>query len=342
MRSQAPDTPWSTVAALIDRAATLDDLRAHRLQLLAASLWLAEGRRVPEELRADRRHAATMALAAPTLLERARRAYDGPLLVMKGPEVAAGYPEASARHYRDLDLLAEDPMGAQRALLAAGFQQVGGDTSHHLPSLCWPGLPLCIEIHRHPKLPSWLPAPSPAELLAGAIPSRTGIDGLLAPRPEVHALLLAAHAWAHRPLGRIGDLVDIVAVLPAEQWSDASALARKWDWNGLWEITAGTASALFFGEERAPLVARLCARNLRAVRDPSVLRYHALRVLAPLAASTPHRSPAVLADSALQLSRTRTDERWNETLSRSIITLRHAFSSKSVFDRSANQHPWQR
>ena len=170
MYSDAPGTAWSAARVLIDRAATLDDLRAHRLQLLAASLWLAEGRPVPDELRADRRYAATMALAAPALLERARAAYDGPLMLIKGPEVAACYPEPSARHFRDLDLLAEDPERAQRALLAAGFEETGSDAAHHLPPSAGP---VFRSVSRSTGRPSCRPGcPSRTSPSCSAEPSR--------------------------------------------------------------------------------------------------------------------------------------------------------------------------
>ena len=66
--------------------------------------------------------------------------------------------------------------------------------------------------------------------LSLAVPSATGINGLLAPSPAAHALLLAAHAWAHHPLGRIGDLIDVAAVLPADERPAAAALAQRWEW----------------------------------------------------------------------------------------------------------------
>ncbi len=38
-----------------------------------------------------------ISMAAPLLLRRARAAYDGELMLMKGPEVAARYPHPSDR-----------------------------------------------------------------------------------------------------------------------------------------------------------------------------------------------------------------------------------------------------
>ena len=100
------------------------------------------------------------ALAVPPLLERVRAACDGPLVVMKGPEVAARYAEPSTRPFRDLDLLACDAAAVQRSLLDAGFQVAGEPELyvdiHHLRPLYWPGLPLVIEVHQRPKWPAGL------------------------------------------------------------------------------------------------------------------------------------------------------------------------------------------
>ena len=109
------------------------------------------------------------------------------------------------------------PQAAQAALLAAGFVEVGEagryEDIHHLRALWWPGLPLVVEIHDRPKWPDGLTGPSTEELLAAAVPARLGVDGIGALPPAEHALLLAAHAWAHEPLGRLGQLVDVAATL---------------------------------------------------------------------------------------------------------------------------------
>src|SRR5688572_3205555 len=106
---------WTAVERLVDRAASLDDLRAHRLHLLAGRRWRALRRAVPAELRVDERRSVVATLTAPVLLQRVRDAHDGPLIVLKGPEVAAHYPDAALRSYSDLDLLVPCPLQAQRA-----------------------------------------------------------------------------------------------------------------------------------------------------------------------------------------------------------------------------------
>ena len=54
------------------------------------------------------RMAAATAMAAPALLERTRTATEGPLLLVKGPEVARLYPDPALRCFRDLDILVPD------------------------------------------------------------------------------------------------------------------------------------------------------------------------------------------------------------------------------------------
>ena len=47
------------------------------------------------------------------------------LILMKGPEAAARYPDPALRPFCDLDFLVDDPAAAHRALMAAGFVEVG-------------------------------------------------------------------------------------------------------------------------------------------------------------------------------------------------------------------------
>ena len=115
-------------------------------------------------------------VTAPALLARLRDVLDGPMMIFKGPEIAALYPD-SARLFGDLDVLVPDAAAAQRALLAAGFEEVPDPDGiyvdlHHLIPLRDPMVPLlAIEIHSAPKWPYGLKPPSAAELLENAVPS---------------------------------------------------------------------------------------------------------------------------------------------------------------------------
>jgi hypothetical protein len=204
---------WDSADALALRSPGLSDLRVHRLHLIAARALRRAGRPVPDELRAEARLAAAVALATPILLDRVRAAYDGTIVLMKGPEVGARYPDPALRPCHDLDLLVGDAIRAQRALRAAGFVPTGDpqryEGIHHLRPLMLPGLPVTIEVHSRPKWPDRLPAPATDELLEAAYPSTVGTAGIMTLPPAHHAVVLAAHAWAHDPLASAGRLIDV-------------------------------------------------------------------------------------------------------------------------------------
>ena len=119
-RDAAPDGLWGRVDELIDRAPTTDDLRSHRLEPLAARRFRRLGSPVPDDFAAEERGAAVASLAAPLLLERVRAVYDGPAIILKGPEVAAAYPDPSLRRYADLDVVVADAPAVHRALMGPG------------------------------------------------------------------------------------------------------------------------------------------------------------------------------------------------------------------------------
>lgn len=330
---------------MIDRAPSLEALRAHRLQLLAASLWRSRGRPLPSGLREEERRATMTALAAAAVLRRVRAAYGGRLMLMKGPEVAASYPESRTRPYQDIDLLADDPTGAQRALIAAGFIPCVDERDHsraqHLDPLIDPELGLIVEIHRRPNCPARLVAPPTDELFSLAVSSATGIDGLLAPSPAAHALLLGAHAWAHHPLGRVGDLIDVVALLPPDERPAAASLARRWGWGRMWQTTLLAADALL-GSAREPFALRTWARHLGTVSELSVLDNHVIRMIAPGFALPPGKVPLGIASELRGYAELNPGERWPRKLSRTALALRDAFTVKSQHDSRVGLNPWHR
>ena len=114
-----------SVERLADRSPTSSALRAHGLHLFAARRLRMLGQPPPDELLTEEHVSAMRALAVPLVLERVRAAYDGQLILMKGPEVAALYPDPALRPFSDLDILADDPHAAQDALVASGFAAAG-------------------------------------------------------------------------------------------------------------------------------------------------------------------------------------------------------------------------
>ena len=203
---------WSALERLLDRA-SVDGIRLHKLGAVAGRFRRLRGEPVPPALAADERGSAVATLLAPRMLERIRSLVDGPLILIKGPEVARFYP-GRARVFGDIDLVTPDPWAVQRALLDAGCAEVGDffEDAHHLRPLKWPDLGLKIEVHKRPSWPKRIPPPPFEELLEAATPAACGVDGVLAIDPTQHALILAAHGWKENALGTLRDLVDVAAV----------------------------------------------------------------------------------------------------------------------------------
>ncbi len=243
---------------LIDRATSLADLRLHRLHLLAAARWRAAGLAVPPRLVREEAKFAILTSAADTVLKAIRDTCDGPLLLLKGPAVSRLYPDPSWRPFTDLDVLAEDPERTQRALVAAGFRPYAGlpdeyyHGRQHLRPLLLEGLPgPFVEIHRRPHWVSFADAPSASELFSVATEEASGVEGYVALPPAHHALVIAAHSWAHRPLRRILDLVDVELLAAAGSRQEVARVASRWNLSRLWRVTADVADALIMGGGQA-------------------------------------------------------------------------------------------
>jgi len=328
---------WERVAYLIDCAPSVRDLRAHRLELLAAALYRERGVPVPPELTEEARLAQISILAATAVLKRVRAACTGPLLVFKGLEAAARYPAPGLRPFGDIDVLAPDSEALQRELESAGFEGVGDeldwDELHHLRRLGPANRLFAVEVHKHPKWVAGLPAPRVDDLLADAVPSATGIPGVLAPSPATHAVLLAAHAWAERPLGCIGDLVDVVVMARSCPHGEVEEVARRYGLERVWETTMVAADALFgAGATAWPL--RTWARHLPAARERTVLESHLERLLAPFSALPPTAALRGAARGFASTARPTPDEGWRAKLTRSAHALRNAFVRRSEHERS--------
>ena len=326
---------WETVDRLVDRADSVDDLRAHGLQLLALQRWRADGRAIPDELRDEERLAAVRVLVARALLERVRAACNGPLVLMKGPAVAARYPDPALRPFADVDVLVPDAAAVQRALLDAGFVELDDPepygTKYHRPPLALPGLPLALEVHARPKWVNGVEPPTD-ELLRTAVPSSLGVAGVLEPAPAHHALLLAAHSWAHEPLRRALDLVDVAVLIEGVDRAEIRALARAFGLARVWRATEGAAEALLDGRRRTwPLL--VWARHLPSVRERTMLETHLTRWLGELSAH-PRRSALVVVCRTLRRElRPRAGESVGAKLRRGWLVVRNARLARSRHER---------
>lgn len=327
---------WATLEALAARAPGPAALRFHRLALFDAHRRHAAGLPLGADVAGEQTAAIATELAVPATLERARAAWDGPLVLVKGPEVARDYPALGTRPFGDLDLLADDPSGAQAALLSAGFVEVGDpalyEDLHHLRPLWWPGMPLVIELHSRPKWPDGLAPPPVAELLDAQVPCRVGVPGITTLAPAHHALVLAAHSWAHEPLARLGHLVDIKLTEARADAGEADALARRWGMGRLWRTTRRAADAVL--GDGASAAVWVWGRHLRGARERTVLEAHVHDCLAPLWGYAPHRAPGAAIAALLRDVRPDEREGWSTKLTRTRLALGHLGVAKSEHDRS--------
>jgi Uncharacterised nucleotidyltransferase len=268
---------FERVERLTGRSPSLADLDHHRLQLSAARCRRARDLPVSAAMVARERSAAASALAAPAILRRVRDAVDGPILLIKGPDVARYYPDPVMRPFGDLDLIVPDSTVTQRQLLDAGFEEVGDparyEDIHHLRPVASPGLPLAVEVHHAVKWVDGLRPPTAGELLDAAVPAPVDLEGILALPPAHHAVVLAAHAWSHRPLGKVGDLLDIALVARHADAAELDRLARAWGIRRVWRVTVRAIDHLF-AEGSRPLALAVWARHLAEVRERTVLEAH--------------------------------------------------------------------
>lgn len=330
---------WASVDALVDRAPSDEDVESHRIEILAARRRRSLGLPVPDAFLRAEKLAALSHLTAPLVFDRVRAAYGGPLIVLKGPETAALYPDPTLRGFGDLDLLVEDAEGVHATLVAAGFVEVGDPAIyrdiHHLRPLARERLPLTVEVHSRPKWIDDRGGPSAAELFAAAHPS-TALAGALALPPEHHAVLLAVHSWAHEPLRRLRDLVDVAAALAAADPARTAAVAEEWGVGRLWRVTAAAADAVFFGAPD-PWALRLWALNLRRVRERTVLEQHVQRWTSDFSAlpfsSAARRVPRTFASEVFPEG----DEGWRAKLARTALAVRDAFRRRSYHHRALDR-----
>jgi hypothetical protein len=329
---------WEGVDRLLGRL-TPELASEHGLGPLAARRLRLSGEEIPERLLREERAGRTATLIAPALLERIREAYDGPLLLLKGPELVARYPDA-ARRFGDLDLLAGDAEEAQAALLAAGFRLEerprwpprGYDDvrrpHYHLHPLEWPGLALRIEVHKHVKWPDGLRPPSNEELFEAALPSTVGVEGLVAPSPHHHAVLLVSHAWGEIPMRSLRQLVDVLAFVDDDERSELGRLAARWGIGRGWRSTLAVADWLVLDASEPRLVG-VWARYLRELREPNVFEMHVQEWLSPFWLTTARPAARKAFSAALRDLRPEPDQTWAGKLRQTIRALTHPRSSTS-------------
>jgi hypothetical protein len=333
-RFEAADDLWRGVYRFLDDL-NETGVQAHDLVPLAAKRWREIGRDVPHALLPEERATRAAMMIAPRIVSQAREAYDGRLLVIKGPEVAALYPGA-ARSFNDIDLLVEDAGAAQKALIAAGFSEIEDPEGefkeiHHLPPVVWPQLPIQIEVHDRLKWPERIAQPPKGELFEAAVPSAVA-EGVEAPAPHHHALILAAHSWAHTPLRTARDLIDVLATAERADAAELARTADSWGLGRVWRTTENAARFLL-GERRRPAAVSVWARHLITLREPTVFEGHFERWVSSFWMLPPRPALAYAGTRITRDFGPRPGEPWRAKAPRLVRAGRDAFRSKS-------EHGW--
>jgi hypothetical protein len=166
--------------------------------------------------------------------------------------------------------------------------------------------------------------PSIDELLDAAVPSeagrKAGVEGILAPNPAHHALLLAAHGWAHQPLGRARDLVDVGAFRAEADAAEIRTTARRWGIARLWETTDRAIDGLL--HEQRPLPFRLWAGHVADLREKTVVEDHLERLCSPVWGYPARPAARRVGRALLAEVRPGLDEGWREKLERAFTAVR--------------------
>jgi hypothetical protein len=241
-----------------------------------------------------------IALVTPLVLRRIRELCEGPMVVLKGPSVAARYPNG-ARAFNDLDVLVTDAGRLHARLLDHGFVPLEDpdmeelDISYHLQPLAWGQYPVRVEIHSRPNWPLGLKQPPVAEIFDQAVPAEGLGAGISSPAPLHAALLLAGHGFTERRLGALRDLIDVAVMAEGIPPGDLASTAEAWGMARLWRTTWAAVEAVLLERRRSPLAVSLWARHLVSARERTVLENHLERWLSPFwALPTRHAIPMSL------------------------------------------------
>ena len=332
--SEPRDDLWPAVDSLL-ASGSPERARVHGLGPLEALRLTQVGEPVPEAVAMEARMAAVAMLSVRPLLERIRAGCDGPLVLMKGPEIAIRYPGA-ARMFVDVDLLTPEPNWTHGQLQEAGFVEAGDPElfrpHHHLQPLKWPDLPLLVEIHGRPHWPEGLKARPVALIIDAAVPSGLHVEGILTPEPAQHALLVAAHSWAHEPLRRLRDLIDVRALAASDVRAAIERTARSWGITRLWRTTDRATDAVL-GRRRMPLLVSPWARHLPEQRERTVLENHLRAWLAAYWALPVGSALATTARALRDDVAPAPEEGWSDKLSRMLTASKNATTPLSHHNR---------
>jgi hypothetical protein len=273
---------WPGLFAIIDRNNDPEELEYHGLSALAADHWAEIGRPVPPEVRSRRVGYVASQLEAQRLVASTCLAIDGPIVLLKGLDVAARYPESTLRRVRDVDALVSDADRVHDSLLTSGFRPIveagaswqphDYDDLHELAPVECPGISMRLEVHRRPNWPSWGTPPPLDEILEAAVASTVAMDGVLAPSLEHQTLLVLAHSWSRQSFLQLCQLVDFAVLVEHCDFDVVRRTARAWGLARLLDIGRHAVDSVLLSRRPDPRVVRWLAPQLRTLAIPSPAR----------------------------------------------------------------------
>lgn len=238
-------------------------------------------------VKARRRHARTVLVGEQILTDLAQHNNGDRVVIFKGREVAALYPRVVMRHFRDLDLLVREPEDSWQWLVDRGFRQNPNRSRdidhHHLPAVLDPLGQIAVEVHHQVNAPVW--ARFDSDLVTEeCAPSRTGIDGIMRPRDDLHAIVMALHCWKGG-FTRLRDLFDSL-LLAAVADRDVAETADSMGLGRMWALSVRIAHHHLYGEpdRGAELVTRTLLPRRAGISDRT-----RTRVLLPFLVANPVR-----------------------------------------------------
>jgi hypothetical protein len=149
--------------------------------------------------------------------------------------------------------------------------------------------------------------------------------------------VLAAHAWAHDPLRRLSQLIDVAAVAEEADRGELRTVAARWQLTKVWDTTCAAADALLLRSEYETLPLRLWARHLRNARQRTVLETHAARLLSPFWGFTFPVALGASLESLIGVLRPAPGESWGTKIRRAGLAVCHASVASSVHDRKLDE-----
>jgi hypothetical protein len=130
--------------------------------------------------------------------------------------------------------------------------------------------------------------------------------------PAEHALIVAANAWAHKPLRRASDLIDVAALTARADRRDLDALARGWGLQRLWTTTIGVVDALVSPGAHPTSALRLWGRAVWELRAERLSERLLRRWLSPFWALPPRSAARVMLATIAHDLRREPGESWSE------------------------------